>query len=93
MEEKTTCNRENGSTSDLWGRQCWVADSFASLVANFADNRAERMAAAFGAESDPDHPLWKLIADINYYAEDLRVKNGLRHPAVLNRDEKWPETI
>jgi len=32
MSEKTICNKENGSFSELFGRDCWVADSMLKLV-------------------------------------------------------------
>lgn len=93
-QQKTVCNRENRSRSDLWGRQCWIADSVLSLVQSRAEYLFQQNASKFSnADIDPNSPLWALLEDINYYIEELRVKNGLREPAVLNRDEEWPSEI
>jgi len=93
MDSKTACNRENGSASELWNRKCWVADSLVSLVSSHIDTLAAKYAPDLNADTDPDSPLWKLVKDLEYYCEELRVKNGLRHPGVLNRDEKFPVEI
>lgn len=92
--QKTICNRENGSRSKLWDRQCWITDSMLSLVHSRLEYLFQRDAAKFNnADTDPDSPLWALLRDVEYYIEELRVKNGLREPSVLNRDEKWPESL
>ena len=90
---KTVCNRENGSRSSLWGRNCWIADSLLSLLQSHIETLTENRCDQFGAQNNPDHPLWKLAKDLDYYCEELRVKNGLRSPSVLNRDEEFPEEI
>jgi hypothetical protein len=90
---KTNCNRENGSQSDLWNRECWIADSFASLIQSRLEYLAAKYAPDLKAEADADSPLWKLVADLHCYCEELRVKNGLRPPAVLTRDEEFPVEI
>lgn len=88
---KTTCNSENGSRSELWDRNCWIADSFASLISS----RIEYLGEKYGdiLKAGPDSPFWDLIRDLEYFCEELRVKNGLRHPGVLNRDEKFPSEL
>lgn len=61
----TTCNREAGSFSRLWGRECWVADSFLKLIQCSID---EEMDA-----NDPNDPLFKVYQ----YCEELREKNRI----------------
>ena len=79
MEEKTVCNRENKSQSDLWNRKCWIADSLASLIQSHVEYLAEKYAPELNADTDPGSPLWKLTKELDYYCEELRVRNGLRH--------------
>lgn len=93
VETKTVCNKEDGCMSDLWDRKCWVADSFASLISSHIEMLGEKYGEILKVHSDPDSPFWKMIEDLEYYCEELRVKNGLRHPGVLNRDEKFPSEI
>lgn len=92
-EPKTVCNRENKSQSDLWNRKCWIADSMASLVQSRIEYLAAKYAPELKADTNPDSPLWKMVEDLKYYCEELRVKNGLREPSVLHRDEKFPSEI
>ena len=61
----TICNREAGSFSRLWGRECWVADSVLKLVQCSID---EEMDA-----SDPNDPLFKVYQ----YCQELREKNRI----------------
>jgi len=92
-EEKTTCNRENGSQSDLWGRNCWIADSVANLIQSRIEYLGTIHADKFGADTDPDHPLWAFIEDLNRYCEEIRVRNGLRDAEVVTWDPliEWPQ--
>lgn len=59
------CNREAGSFSRLWGRDCWIADSVLKLIQCSID---EEMDA-----SDPNDPLFK----VHKYCDELREKNRL----------------
>lgn len=61
----TTCNREAGSFSELWGRDCWIADSVLKLVQCSID---EEMDA-----NNPNDPLFK----VHQYCEQLREKNRI----------------
>ena len=36
---KTVCNQENGCMSELFGRQCWIADSMLKLIIAFVDEK------------------------------------------------------
>lgn len=67
-EPITVCNKENGSFSQLWGRDCWVADSVLKLVGIHADMLYEQ-------SNDPavDEALKKVMA----YCEELREKNRI----------------
>lgn len=60
-----TCNREAGSFSRLWGRDCWVADSVLKLIQCSID---EEMNA-----HDPNDPLFR----VHQYCEQLREKNRI----------------
>jgi hypothetical protein len=60
-----TCNREAGSFSRLWGRDCWVADSVLSLIQSSID---EEMDAG-----NPSDPLFK----VHQYCDKLREKNRI----------------
>lgn len=60
-----TCNREAGSFSRLWGRECWIADSVLTLVQCSID---EQMDA-----NNPNDPLFKVYQ----YCEELRQKNRI----------------
>lgn len=93
MEEKTTCNRERGSRSALWNRQCWIADSFASLISSHIETLGERCGEILKVHNDPDSPFWEMVKELEYYCEELRVQNGLRHPGVLNKDVVFPEEL
>ena len=64
---QTVCNREAGSYSHLWGRDCWVADSVLSLIQCSID---EEMDA-----HNPNDPLFKVYR----YCDKLREKNRLGH--------------
>lgn len=90
MNEKTVCNRENNSQSDLWDRKCWIADSVASLVQSRIEYLAEKYAQELKADTNPDSPFWKFTKELDYYCEELRAQNGLRHLAVLNQDASFP---
>ena len=94
-KEKTTCNRENGSTSAPWARNCWIADSVASLIQSRVEYLGRMHGGKFGADTDPDHPLWAFIEDLNRYCEEIRVKNGLREPEVVTWNPliEWPEEV
>lgn len=59
------CNKEAGSFSDLWGRNCWVTDSVLKLIQCSID---EEMDA-----SNPSDPLFK----VHQYCEQLRQKNRI----------------
>lgn len=61
----TVCNEEAGSFSQLWGRNCWVADSVLQLIQCSID---EEMDA-----SNPDDSLYK----VHQYCDRLREKNRL----------------
>jgi len=78
MNEKTVCNQENGSTSSLWNRRCWIADSMLSLV----DSHLEYLYEIH--ENMPEEVYTKL----HRYIEELRVDNGLRSPGVINWERK-----
>lgn len=93
MTEKTVCNRENGSTSDPNNRQCWITDGAVSLVQSHLDYLAQKYAPKLQVDTDPNSPFWEMVRDLHYYCDTLRVRNGLREPSVLNRDEKWPDEL
>lgn len=59
------CNKEAGSFSRLWGRECWVADSVLKLIQCSID---EQM-----IKDDPNDPLFKVWK----YCEELREKNRI----------------
>jgi hypothetical protein len=63
--EMYICNREAGSFSRLWGRDCWVADTVLKLIQSSID---EEMKA-----HDPNDPLFK----VHQYCEELREKNRI----------------
>lgn len=63
--EQYICNREAGSFSCLWGRNCWVADSVLKLIQSSID---EEMNA-----QDPNDPLFK----VHQYCDKLREKNRI----------------
>ena len=92
-QEKTVCNRENESMSDLWGRNCWVADSLASLISSHVETLGEKYGEKLGVLNDPDSPFWQMIKDLEYFCEELRVQNGMRPAWMLNRDEAFPSEI
>ena len=60
-----TCNKEAGSYSHLWGRNCWVGDSMLKLIQCSIDEEMNR--------HDPNDPLWKVYQ----YCEQLREKNRI----------------
>ncbi len=64
-----------------------------SLMQSHIEYLGEKYAQKLGVDTDPDSPFWALLKDLGYYGEELRVKNGLRHPAVLNRDARFPAEI
>lgn len=74
---KTTCNKENGSFSDLWGRQCWVADSMLKIVQS-------RLEDVYEQGVIPEETYQALRRCI----EELRVDNGLRPATVINWERK-----
>jgi len=59
------CNKEAGSFSHLWGRDCWVADSVLKLIQCSIDEEMDR--------NDPTDPLFKVWT----YCKELREKNRL----------------
>jgi hypothetical protein len=65
-ETVIVCNKENGSFSQLWGRDCWVADSVLSLVYTHADLLYEQ-----STDENVDAALKKIMS----YCEELREKN------------------
>lgn len=60
------CNRENGCFSQLFGRDCWVADSMLKLIESHADTLYEQSQSA-----DVD----KAVKSIIEYCKELRAKN------------------
>lgn len=60
-----TCNREAGSFSELWGRDCWVADSVLTLIQCSIDEQMDKC--------NPNDPLFKVWR----YCEELRMKNRI----------------
>jgi hypothetical protein len=78
----TTCNKENGCYSSLWGRDCWVADSMLKLIYSHADTLYEQ-----SESSDVD----KAIKSIMDYCDELRKKNKEEHwPDELHPDLSAP---
>lgn len=71
-QKKTTtaaiiaCNKERGSFSQLWGRDCWVADSLVSLVLVHAETLFER---------SEDPATDEALKSIMEYCKELREKN------------------
>lgn len=65
-EKIIVCNEENGSMSQLWGRNCWVADSAISLIESHAETLFIK---SFGAEA------YEVIESILDYCKELREKN------------------
>jgi hypothetical protein len=65
-EPITVCNKENGSFSELWGRDCWVADSVLKLVICEADRLFEQ-------SNDPE--VDRTLKGIMAYCDELREKN------------------
>jgi hypothetical protein len=61
----TTCNREAGSFSRLWGRECWIADSVLSLIQSSIDEEMDKH-----APNDPLYRVW-------LYCEELKEKNRI----------------
>lgn len=61
----TVCNKEAGSFSELWGRDCWVADSVLSLIQCSIDEEMD--------SSNPADPLYKVWR----YCEALKQKNRI----------------
>lgn len=59
------CNREAGSFSRLWGRDCWVADTVLKLIQCSIDEEMNR--------HDPSDQLWKVWQ----YCEKLREQNRI----------------
>lgn len=59
------CNREAGSYSSLWARDCWVADSVLKLVQCSIDEKMDK--------HDPTDPLFKVWQ----YCQELREKNRI----------------
>lgn len=64
--DKIVCNKETGSFSQLWGRDCWVADSMLKLVFVEADRLHEQ-----SQSEDVD----KVLTRIMEYCKELREKN------------------
>jgi hypothetical protein len=63
--EQDVCNREAGSFSRLWGRDCWVADSVLKLIQSSIDEDMN--------QHDPNDPLFKVYR----YCAELREKNRI----------------
>lgn len=63
--KELVCNREAGSFSHLWDRDCWVADSVLSLIQCSIDEKMDR--------HDPNDPLFKVWK----YCKDLRELNRI----------------
>ena len=61
----TSCNKEAGSFSELWGRDCWVADSVLSLIQCSIEEEMD--------SSNLQDPLFKVYK----YCGELREKNRL----------------
>jgi hypothetical protein len=61
----STCNKEAGSFSELWGRDCWIADSVLSLIQCSIDEEMD--------SSNLSDPLYKVYQ----YCEKLREKNRI----------------
>lgn len=70
MSDKQTCNQENGCMSELWGRDCWIADSMLKLVE-----------AAFDAGEYPrqDDSASDVCEKVVAYCKELRKKNREPH--------------
>lgn len=68
-EPVTVCNKENGSFSQLWGRDCWVADSVLKLVEVEADRLFEQNTEGEAV----DTALKRIMA----YCQELREKNRI----------------
>ena len=62
----TICNRENGSFSQLFGRDCWVADAMVSLI---------QSAFEPGEMFDTTDETHALLVKIENYCKELRQKN------------------
>lgn len=65
----TVCNKENGSFSQLWGRDCWVADSVLKLVEIEADRLYEQ-----NTEGEAVDVALTRVMD---YCKELREKNRI----------------
>jgi hypothetical protein len=59
------CNREAGSFSRLWGRECWVANSVLGLIQSSIDEEMD--------QHNPTDPLYKVWL----YCEELKEKNRI----------------
>jgi hypothetical protein len=60
------CNKEDGSFSQLWGRDCWVADSVLKLIHVHADLLYEQ-------SNDP--AVGEALRKIMAYCNELRDNN------------------
>jgi len=60
-----SCNKEAGSFSRLWGRDCWVADSVLKLIQCSIDEEMDL--------GNPNDPLFK----VHQYCQELREKNHI----------------
>ncbi len=70
MTEKIGCNRENGAFSELWGRNCWVADSVLTLIMSFIEP---------GEWHDTSPGAQEVCQKVEAYCQKLRLKNKEPH--------------
>lgn len=68
-EPITVCNKENGSFSQLWGRDCWVAESVLKLVEIEADRLYEQNTEGEAV----DATLKRIMAYCKHLREQNRV--------------------
>lgn len=67
---KVVCNQENGSFSELFGRDCWVADSMLKLI---------QSAFEPGEHWDTSDDQHELLLALDSYCNQLRQKNKEPH--------------
>jgi hypothetical protein len=66
--EITVCNKENGSFSQLWGRDCWVADSVLKLIMCHAEDLDQKVTT-----KEAEWAIKKIVD----YCKELREQNRL----------------
>lgn len=64
------CNKENGSFSELWGRDCWVADSMLKLIEAAFDS---------GEYRNQSEGAQEVCRAVEKYCKELRQKNKEPH--------------